>query len=162
MKDSLCEGCPTRVVVEMVPPKTGAMGIRGAGSIGRKAEAVRQAINRSTKTLNACAIAEDHGKMRNGHVESILQRAEDNLFFLLDGLKRISVGYYDSFCELGMGLPGIVKIGLGWIESSSKSWLSTSVQATKNLALVDHIASLRNQLLTAEAEALEIYKGVKV
>ena len=56
------------------------MGIIGGESIGRKVESIRQAINRPTKTINYCAMAEDDGKMRNEHVESILQLGENNLF----------------------------------------------------------------------------------
>lgn len=146
---------------KILEPDPAQMGIIGAGSIGGKAESIRQAINKSTKALNACAVAEDDGKMKNEHVESILQRAEDHLSLLLDAMKRISVVYYDRFCELGMGLPEIVKIALVWIQSSSKTWLSTLEQVNKCPDLVGRITSFRDQMLMAQVEALDVYKGIK-
>ena len=138
------------------------MGIIGAGFIGGKAESVRQAINKSTTALKSCAMAEDSGKMFHEHVESVLKRVEDNLWLLLDGLKRISVVHYNRFCELGMGLPSVVKVALGWIESSTQTWLATLAEINENFDLVDRIKTLSDKLLAAETDALDVYKGIKV
>jgi hypothetical protein len=136
------------------------MGIIGAGSIGGKAEAARQAINKSNKTLAACATAEPDGKMKKEHTESVVQRVEDNLPLLLDVLKRMSAVHYHRFCEIGMGLPTVVKIALGWIESSTKEWMTTFEGVSKTPELVERIQSIRDRLLSAEAEALDVYKGI--
>lgn len=138
------------------------MGLIGAGSIGGKAESARQAINKSEKTLAACAAAEPDGKLRKEQVEHVLQRVDDNLSLLLDVLQRMSAVHYGRFCELGMGLPTIVKVALGWIESSTKVWMATIERVNKTSDLVPRIQSLRGQLLTAEAAALDVYKGIEV
>lgn len=137
------------------------MGLIGAGFIGGRAESVRQAITKSDKALKACAEAEDGGKMYDEHVESVLKRLEDNLWLLLDGLKRISVVHYDRFCELGMGLPSVVKVALGWIQSSTATWLATLKEVNKDPELVERIHSVADRLLAALAEALDVYKGIK-
>jgi hypothetical protein len=86
------------------------MGLLTAGSIGRKAESVRQAINKLNKTLAACAIAEPDGKLQEQHTENSLQRIEANSPLLIDVLKRMSEVHYHRFCELGMGIPTVVKM----------------------------------------------------
>jgi hypothetical protein len=136
------------------------MGLIGAGSIGSKAESARQAINKSNKTLAACAAAEPDGKLQDEHIQSVLQRIETDISLLLDVLKRMSVVHYHRFCELGMGLPTIVKVALGWIESSTKEWLATLERLNKSPELVPQIEYLRDRLLTAEAEALKVYSGI--
>lgn len=137
------------------------MGLIGAGSIGGKAESARQAINKSNKTLVACAAAEPDGKLQKEQVESVLQRIETDISLLLDVLNRMSVVHYVRFCELGMGLPTIVKVALGWIESSTKEWAATFERVNKSPELVPRIVSIRDRLLTAEAEALGVYKGIE-
>lgn len=145
----------------IVEPEPSQMGVIGAGKIGGRAEAVRQGINKSNKTLEACADAEPDLKMKPEQVASILERVEKNLSFLLDGLERISVLYYDRFVELGMGLTSIVSMALGWIEASSKVWLETIARVNKSEDLEGRIKSLSDTLLTAESKALDVYKGVK-
>lgn len=137
------------------------MGLIGAGSIGVKAESARQAINKSNQTLAACAAAEPDGKLQKEQIESVLQRIEAEISLLLDVLKRMSVVHYVRFCELGMGLPTIVKVALGWIESSTKEWMVTFERVNKSPEHIPRILSLRDQLLTAEAEALDVYKGIE-
>lgn len=137
------------------------MGFVGAGSIGGKAEYARQSINKSTKTLAACAAAEPDGKLQKGHIESVLQRIGANISLLFGILKRMSVVHYHRFCELGMGLPSIVKVALGWLEASTKDWTATLEHINNRPELVERIESIRDRLLTAEAEALDVYKGIE-
>lgn len=137
------------------------MGLVGAGLIGGRAESVRQCVNKSDKALRACGEAEDGGKMYDEHVESVVTRIEDNLWLLLDGLTRISVVHYKRFCELGMGLPSVVKIALGWIQSSTTTWLATLTEVNKNPELVERIQAVTDKLVPAMANAVEVYKGIK-
>lgn len=143
-------------------PDPSQLSVIGAGFIGGKAESVRQAINKSTKALNNCAKAEDDGKMFDEHVESVLKRLEDNLWLLMSGLERISVVHYHRFCEIGMGLPSVVKIALGWIESGTNTFLATLAEVNKDPNLVDRIQIVSDKLSKAMADALDIYKGIKV
>lgn len=136
------------------------MGLVGAGFIGGRAESVRQCVNKSDKALRACGEAEDGGKMFDEHIESVVKRVEDNLWLLLDGLKRISVVHYKRFCELGMGLPSVVKIALGWIQSSTTTWLATLKEVNNNPELVERIQAVTDKLVPAMANAVEVYKGI--
>ena len=72
------------VLHKAVEPDPAHIGLIGAGSIGGKAESARQAINKSNKTLVACAAAEPDGKLQKEQVESILQRVETDISLLLD------------------------------------------------------------------------------
>lgn len=152
---------PLGSLYEILKPEPAQMSLIGAGFIGGKAESVRQAINSSSNALDACAAAEPDGMLKREHVDHVLQRIDKDLYLLLDGLNRISAVYYDRFCELGMGLPRVVKVALVWIESSTKNWLDCLRRVNGCPELVEQISSLQDKLLTALAKALQIYSGIK-
>jgi hypothetical protein len=137
------------------------MGIIGAGSIGSKAESVRQAINKLNKTMTNCAANEPDNKMQDTQIESVLLRIENNISLLIDVLDRMGAVYFDRFCEMGMGLPTIVKTALGWIKSSTETCCATFERVNKSPELGERISLVNGRLLAATSEAFDVYSGIK-
>ncbi|KAL1874591.1 hypothetical protein Plec18167_005823 [Paecilomyces lecythidis] len=150
-----------RALHKTVEPDPSDLGILGAGSIGARAESVRQAINKLNKAMAACAAAESDGKMQEYQIESVLHRIEINSPLLIGVLERMGTVHFHRFRELGMGLPTIVKAALTWIESSTKACCTTLERVNKSPELVQRISLINNRLLDAASEALEVYSGTE-
>lgn len=149
------------ILHKTVEPEPDDMGVLGACSIGMKAEAVRQAIERLSKALTDCASTEPDGKMQHGQVESMMERIDANSPLLIDVLRRLSEVHFHRFCQLGMGLPTVVKKALSWIEGSTKACLATMSRVNKSPELAKLISTVGNRLLVAESNALAIYSGTE-
>lgn len=126
-----------------------------------KSESVRQATEKLNKALADCAAAEPDGKLQHSQAESVVERIDTSSPFLMDVLYRLSEVHFQRFCQLGMGLPTVVKKALIWNQSSTKACNETLARVNKSDDLVDRIQTVGKKLLDAQAKALSVYSGTE-
>ncbi|PWN92593.1 hypothetical protein FA10DRAFT_293363 [Acaromyces ingoldii] len=151
----------TQTLYDAVKPEPSKLGIIGAGTIGAKAENVRMGINSAAAAIKATA-KDNGGKLSDKEALEIHDFFQEKMINLIqETLHRMSTVHYKRFCELGMGIPSVVKMALGWFVNSDKAFIAAWEGAVADEAILKQVKEINTRILTMCEEAHAAYGGTK-